>query len=266
MSWIFKINQFFDFHQTPEEQRLRIASFYMEGEALTWFQWMHSNGQLLSWPMFLHALDLRFAPSLYDDPKGALFKLCQTTSVANYQTTFESLANRIVGLPPQFYLSCFISGLKPAIRREVQAFQPISLSHAISLAKLQEEKINDRPPFTQTRRSEQPTPPQRSPTNDPKPALTTVPASPAKAATPIKRLSPAELQARREKGLCYNCDEQFHIGHQCRRQFHLLIAEPDPSELDSKDWTHLLLDASTHTAADPDPAKRPTRPRLVSTH
>lgn len=57
---------------------------------------------------------------------------------------FEPLANRIVGLPPQFYLSSFISGLKPEIRREVQAFQPISLSHAISLAKLHEEKQNDR--------------------------------------------------------------------------------------------------------------------------
>jgi len=59
MGWIFKINQFFDFHHTAEDQRLRIASFYMEGDALTWFQWMHSNGQLLSWPGFLHALESR---------------------------------------------------------------------------------------------------------------------------------------------------------------------------------------------------------------
>jgi hypothetical protein len=45
MGWIFKINQFFYFHNTPEEQRLCIASFYMEGAALTWFQWMFSNNQ-----------------------------------------------------------------------------------------------------------------------------------------------------------------------------------------------------------------------------
>jgi hypothetical protein len=38
LGWIFKINQFFDFHRTPEEQRLNIASFYMEGDALTWYQ------------------------------------------------------------------------------------------------------------------------------------------------------------------------------------------------------------------------------------
>jgi len=44
LGWIFKINQFFDYHLTPDEQRLRIASFYMEGDALPWFQWMHQNG------------------------------------------------------------------------------------------------------------------------------------------------------------------------------------------------------------------------------
>ncbi|MCI42167.1 retrotransposon-derived protein PEG10-like, partial [Trifolium medium] len=97
MGWIFKINQFFDYHLTPDEQRLRIASFYMDGEALPWFQWMHSNGQILTWPSFLHALETRFAPSQYEDPKGALFKLTQTGSVKDYQGQFELLANRITG-------------------------------------------------------------------------------------------------------------------------------------------------------------------------
>lgn len=28
--------------------------------------------------------------------------------VTNYQTGFESLATRVIGLPPRFFLSCFI--------------------------------------------------------------------------------------------------------------------------------------------------------------
>jgi hypothetical protein len=84
LNWIFKIKQFFEFHRTPEDQRLSIASFYMEGDALTWFQWMFTNGQLHSWPAFLHALELRFAPSQFEDPKGTLFKLCQNTTVRDY--------------------------------------------------------------------------------------------------------------------------------------------------------------------------------------
>ena len=53
---IFKITQFFEYHTTPDHERLTIASFYMEGQALAWFQWMQRNGQLSSWPVFLHAL------------------------------------------------------------------------------------------------------------------------------------------------------------------------------------------------------------------
>ena len=40
--------QFFEYHATLEHERLTIASFYMEGKALAWFQWMTSNGQFTS--------------------------------------------------------------------------------------------------------------------------------------------------------------------------------------------------------------------------
>ena len=121
LGWIFKINQFFDYHHTSKQDKLTIASFYMEGRALAWFQWMTSNGQFTSWLGFLQALQTRFSPSQYEDPTGILFKLTQRGSVAQYLAEFEELANRVVGLPAQFLLSCFVSGLNPEIRREVQA-------------------------------------------------------------------------------------------------------------------------------------------------
>jgi len=46
---------------------------------------MHTNGQLSSWATFLRSLELRFAPSDFDDPQGALFKLSQIDSVQDYQ-------------------------------------------------------------------------------------------------------------------------------------------------------------------------------------
>lgn len=39
-----------------------------------------------------------------------------------------------------FFKSCFISELKPHIRREVEAMQLMILVHVIDLAKIQEEK------------------------------------------------------------------------------------------------------------------------------
>jgi len=117
--WIFKISQFFDYHDTPDEERITVGSFYMDSPALSWFQWMFRNGLITSWQSLLQALESRFAPSFYDDPKGALFKLTQRSSVNEYLNEFERLANRIVGLQPSFLLSCFISGLTPELRREV---------------------------------------------------------------------------------------------------------------------------------------------------
>ena len=80
---------------------------------------MANNGQFTSWPVFLQALQTRFAPSHYEDPTGALFKLMQKGTVSAYLSEFEALANCVVGLPSPFLLSCFISGLSPDIRREV---------------------------------------------------------------------------------------------------------------------------------------------------
>lgn len=134
MGWVFKINLFY-YHDTPESDRVRIASFYLDGPVLSWYQWMFNNGQIHSWQGFLQALEQHFAPSLYEDPKGALFKLVQKGSVSSYLTEFESLANRIVGLPQPFLLSCFISGLSADSRRDVQALQPLSFSQAAALAK-----------------------------------------------------------------------------------------------------------------------------------
>lgn len=134
--WIFKISQFFTYHQTLEEDRITIASFYLDGPALAWYQWMHRNQQIVSWTQFLTALKTRFALTAYDDPRGKLFKLTQSTTVAAYLTEFEALANRLEGLSPADLLSCFISGLKTEIRREIPAFRSFSLSQAAGLARL----------------------------------------------------------------------------------------------------------------------------------
>lgn len=68
-NWLdLQISQFFNFHNTVEEQRIPGTSFYLGGPALSWHQWMFYNNQLSSWPNFLHALQLRFRPSQFDDP------------------------------------------------------------------------------------------------------------------------------------------------------------------------------------------------------
>ena len=224
LGWIFKISQFFEYQGTPEEERITVASFYLDGPALSWFQWMFRNGFIMSWPALLQAIETRFAPSFYDDPRGTLFKLVQRSFVTEYLTEFKKLANQITGLSPSVLLSCFISDLSPEIQREVQAFQPISLPQATSLAQLQEDKIN-------YRRKHYSRPPPSLP-----PSQTSFPLThnnqPPKHKPPFIQRTQEDMAYRREKGLCYNCDEKWSSSHRCKGRVLFLIAdseEPLPS-------------------------------------
>lgn len=194
----------------------------MEGPALAWFHWMTQSGQINSWLGFLQALEARFASSQYEDPIGILSKLTQTGSIAEYLSQFETLANITIGLPTPFLLSCFISGLAPEIRHEVQVLQPLTLTHAATLARLHEEKLADhRRPFRGRFTS---APPSLLPTTLP-PTLLPPPAKPPP--LPLKRISPEEMAIHREKGLCFNCNEKFSRGHRCSSKFFLFIAETE---------------------------------------
>ena len=206
----------------------------MDGPALSWYQWMYHNGLVTSWQSLLQALESHFAPLFYDDPRSALFKLSHTSSITEYLTEFERLANWIVGLPHPFLLSCFISGLTSDIRHEVQALQPMTLPQTVSLARLQEDKLTDRrqafrPKFSLAQPP--PAPPITS-TYSPSPISMRPPApfltGPSK--PHYKKLSPDEIVVCREKGLCYNCDEKFSPSHLCNARFFLLIAEDDAGE------------------------------------
>lgn len=202
---------------------------------------MSRNNPFQSWLGFPRALEMEFGTSPYDCPRSILFKMNQTTTVHDYYVEFTALANRVHGLSPDAILDCFLSGLKPDIRREVLAQSPFSLTKAVALAKLFKEKYQPKPkPFfpsstrhvtpipSYTQPSKQPTLPPLLPTPPYKPHLQTP------KPTQIKYVSAAEIQLRRDKGLCFTCDEKFSHTHRCpNRQYLLLIGdEDDPPNLD----------------------------------
>lgn len=134
MNWIFRAEQFFDYYSTPDAQRLIIAAVHMENDVVPWFQMISRNHPFQSWAMFTRALEMEFGPSPYEAPRSTLFKLTQTTTVADYYSTFTALANRAQGLSPDATVDCFVSGLKADIKRDVISQTPSSLSRAYALA------------------------------------------------------------------------------------------------------------------------------------
>jgi hypothetical protein len=185
---------------------------------------------------------------------GEFQKLRQTTTVTDYQDRFEEIRPRLLaknlGLNEEFFLSSFISGLKGEIRHQVRMFKPTDLHSAIELARLQEaaieakkfkpwpnKPISTTPPLPNLPKT-QPYNYQNSHNQPPKRGPESY---------PIKRLTPAEMKLRREKGLCYNCDEVYTFGHQCaKKQFYMLEGEIDSEETleESVEETELEKDDS----------------------
>jgi len=228
LDWLFQADQYFTFYQITPEKRLSMVAFHMKGEALSWFKWMHHNNLLTDWHSFTRALELRFGPSSYTNHQAELFKLQQHGSVSEYQTHFEKLSNCVIGLSSDTILNCFISGLQPEIRRELTILHPYSISQAIRLAKLIEDKIKDSKPKYPRPQPHNPTHihPQQNPNNRIPQHQPTTPH------LPIKRLTPAQLQERRTQGLCYNCDEKFTPGHKCSTARFLLLMDHPESPID----------------------------------
>ncbi|GJZ04212.1 class II heat shock protein [Tanacetum coccineum] len=69
--------------------------------------------------------------------KGALSKLLQRGTVAEYQNEFEMLINRVTGISESLLTMIYISGLKVALLRA----RPITLVEAFSLARIIEARF-----------------------------------------------------------------------------------------------------------------------------
>ncbi|GJW92902.1 transposon ty3-G gag-pol polyprotein [Tanacetum coccineum] len=203
MEWIYQAEQYFDFQKVAsEDQGAHVASFHLDDIALQWHRCLRKTR----------------------GPKPFIvFK--QVTTVAAYQESFERLSNRVDGLPESFLVGCFIGGLKEEIRLEVKLKNPRQLVDAIGVARVVEEKFNlQRRVVSGTRSPGFNTTPRSSSSPG---LLGPAPAQPLAlpAPTPIRRLSNTEARARREKGLCYYCDEHYTPGHKCSKPQLFMISD-----------------------------------------
>jgi len=263
--WIFKTQQYFELYPLAEDQRIRTVSFHFHGAAYSWYRWIVNNRVQQTWEQFLQGLRLRFGANLYHDPRTALKELKQTTSVGEYQSQFEELSNQVTGLMEQWLVSFFIAGLNDHLKYDMLLAQPVTYASAVSMAKIYEQKQLymqqlGRPPENRstgssvgkatnnsTGQTRYHHPNQNAWTSNhsannttvPSPSAPNHPASNTSATTsigssnktPYRRLSTQEIRSRRERGLCYHCDEKYSPGHRCKVSCLLLIGEEEWDEL-----------------------------------
>ncbi|KAH0636045.1 hypothetical protein KY289_035960 [Solanum tuberosum] len=142
---------------------------FLEGNAQLWFLQLETDLLEPSWDEFKRYCNLCFGPPIRSQKLGELAKLRQIGSVANYQEKFEQLVSWA------------------AI--EVELHNPLDLATAMSLSRLYESRGQ---PFSSQlldgRRSKTSyfSPPQRT--------------------SFVRKLTRSEMDERRLKGLCFNCD------------------------------------------------------------
>nr|GMC60707.1 Transposon Ty3-G Gag-Pol polyprotein [Ipomoea batatas] len=259
--WIFNIQEYFNFHQTPETQRLQIAGFCLEAEASEWFRWMKRNRMIFGWHDFLEKVAQRFGTTHFEDPLAELAKLTQTGTVADFQAAFEKLLNRVTGVTETQLVSYVLGGLKPHVRRELLLARPRTVLAAFELAKAHEARYNELMSECRTAYRGSPRVPsthedtrwQSRGTNfsqvtmrsvlTSQPATTTLggsgvpkflpaPTAQATSGLPIRKYTSAEIRQRRDKGLCFHCDQKYSVDHRCKGRFHVLIGDDEDEAIE----------------------------------
>ncbi|CAL1410951.1 unnamed protein product [Linum trigynum] len=236
-AWFPRVEQFFEYHEVLEEQRVSLASFHLEGEANQWWQWLKRTykdaGESISWELFAQELWARFGPTEGESCDEALSRIRQTGSLRDYQRKFEKLANRCVGWTEQALVGTYMGGLKPEIADDIRMFRPQSLREAISLARMKSDQLQ-RPKQPSSRAASSPAPSSGAAGYGSGPtgarAATAAGLGPPRGAAGGKRLTWEEQQLRRAQGLCFNCDERFTIGHKCGTAKIMCLFEEEEAE------------------------------------
>ncbi|VFQ59861.1 unnamed protein product [Cuscuta campestris] len=203
LRWLYKVQEYFAFYDTPPTERLRCVTLMPEGTVADWYHWRRKGNMITSWEDFMTKFKLRFNPLHYVDYFGQLVKLRQSV-VMEYQTEFERILQHLSGAPEANLVSLFHSGLKPYMHHEIALLAPESLADSFALAREPEAKhaallllvpprhgsgfpggLSKAAPVTPP-----PRPTGSPPGTDSKPAL----------ATPIRQLTRAEKLEKDAKG------------------------------------------------------------------
>ncbi|KAJ1443189.1 Chromo-like domain superfamily [Sesbania bispinosa] len=163
LEWIFKADKFFNYHNTPDSDRVEIASMHFEKEVVPWFQMLQKIEAVTTWNALTRALESQFGPS-----------------PLHYSTPYNSV----------------------------------------------------------TRTTPKSLPAPKSTT----PPLLPTPTGPPLKNTNVKRISPAEMQLRREKGLCYFCDEKFSFNHKCPNRQCLMLQLGEEEQKNEQEPTDDAVD------------------------
>ncbi|KAL0324565.1 UNVERIFIED_CONTAM: Transposon Ty3-G Gag-Pol polyprotein [Sesamum calycinum] len=233
--WVRRCNRYFQMIPIPEEQKVPLASVYMQGRAELWYQGHVEKRGVPTWSELTIIVLERFEDLDHERVVSEFNMLHQDTTVNAYLEKFEVLEAHMLifnkNLDEAFFMMKFISGLKEEIKGYVATMKPTTLDQSIVLARKQESMVNAILRKTnQHQKTNQGKPIFKPPNKGPpyKPSFKPSFRYREENSQPKRFLTKAEVRARKEKNLCYKCDEPYTPGHRCKyRQVHMLMTEEE---------------------------------------
>ncbi|XP_012848349.1 PREDICTED: uncharacterized protein LOC105968265 [Erythranthe guttata] len=254
-TWLFKCQGYFQLvSNIPDTQKVVLAALHFEGRAAIWYGHISQNNRVYSWDQFVGLVSARFEDLREAKVLAEMGKLKVTNSLEAYIDKFEELRAYLLmfntrSYDDEFFLTFFVSGLPEENQKFFDLFEPKSFQHAIEMTRKQEatlEAVSRRAkggmkqmmPYQGLPRKLQPNP-------DPNQNQLTKPNYTPPALLPPRRLlTREEMKARRMKGLCFNCDEQYSQNHKCKfSQIYMIMT-------DEEEEAHLLSIAEAESLGE----------------
>jgi hypothetical protein len=116
ITWILQMEQFFDLHNLPHTQKVRIASLYLEPNQFVWYRWLCSRKSLVTWTIFTEEMIAHYEDTRSNTFFSQLINLKQKGSVTEHIENFQRLNIKVTDIPYEHLIDVFIGTLKDNIQ------------------------------------------------------------------------------------------------------------------------------------------------------
>ncbi|KAL0560774.1 hypothetical protein IC582_001187 [Cucumis melo] len=253
-SWLFRAERYFQIHKLTESEKMLVSTICFDGPALNWYRAQEEREKFVSWTNLKERLLIRFQSTREGTAFGRFLRIQQETTVEEYRNLFDKLVAPLSDVEDRVVEETFMSGLFPWIRAEVILCRPKGLAEMMRTAQLVEDREvlrnaanlngyiggkSSTPTSTGTKHNYHQQNKENK-ANAPFPIRTITLKSPNSGETrkegTSKRLPDAEFQLRREKGLCFKCNEKYSADHKCKmreqRELRMFVVKDNNEELE----------------------------------
>jgi hypothetical protein len=214
ITWILQMEQFFDLHNVPHTQKVRIDYLYLEPNQFVWYRWLCSRKSLVTWTIFMDEMIAHYEDTRSNTFFSQLINLKQKGSVTEHIENFQRSNIKVTDIPNEHLIDVFIGTLRDHIQHEVHLWEQKSLENAFRVARNVESKNM----ALATRRTN--------------PNIYRENNAPSSKTPQLTELTPQQLEERKGKGLFFNCDSKYSKGHKCgeKKLFYIDYEEEEEQE------------------------------------